>query len=114
MYVKTAAALFSILISFAAATCYGDAVANANTQFALDNVQDAATFLQGELAAGQVRGLCVTDPANNGYHWFYSIRNVGKNGFTVQKDWIITNFRTEIQGCGTKGGYRGYDDIQYK
>lgn len=114
MYTKTAIALLSILVPFAAAKCYEDAVANANPQFALDNVQDAATFLQGELAAGQVRGLCVTDPGHSSYHWFYSIRNTGSNGFTVEKDWIATNFRTEIQGCGTKGGYRGYDDIQYK
>lgn len=113
MLLANTAVLAAILLPLASAKCYNNGPVFVNKQFGLDNVYNTAIMLQGELQSGQVRGTCVTDK-NGGYNWYFSVRNVGKSGQTLDKNKIDGYLRAEIHNCGLKGGYTKHDWIEYK
>jgi hypothetical protein len=114
MYFQAVVAIYAVLLlPLASAKCYKDSPKNTNKQFAYDNIGNSATSLQGELDAGQVRGVCVTD-STQGNHWYFSIRNTGKNGQNVNKEDIDQYLRLEIDGCKENGGYSAHGYIEYK
>ena len=106
--------LLLLLLPLASARCYkkGSAIENANVQFALDNVEQTAAFLQGNLQSNQERGTCVSDdPAGN--HWYFAVRYEGSTGKDVSKAMIIEGLRQEVNGCGKRGGRRKIGDMVY-
>jgi hypothetical protein len=115
MHSYAAAAISSLLLlPLASAGCYKDDVPGASIQFALDHVYDAASYLQGSLANGQERGLCITD-VGAGNQWYLSVINRGKSWSDVSREVIEKYLRMEINGCLTKGGKREHENkISYK
>lgn len=113
MHPNAVAAFVALLLPLASAKCYGDVPPNTNKQFAFDNIYNSATLLQGHLDAGQVRGVCVSD-VNQGNHWYFSVRNVGKTGQTIKKDLIEKYLNDEVRVCNEGGGFSEYNYIHYK
>ncbi|KAJ4286921.1 hypothetical protein N0V90_012801 [Kalmusia sp. IMI 367209] len=106
--------LLPLLLSLplASAKCYKDTIQNADTQFALDHVYDTAAFLQGNLANGQQRGLCVSD-TSVGNQWYFGIHNGKDTATDVTKEDIDKYLRRELNGCGKNGGHRDEDDVTF-
>lgn len=112
MHLTSVAVLHTILVPLVAANCYKSGPDRVNQQFALDNIATAAGLLQGNLAAGQVRGYCLTDP-NAGYQWYFSVQNTGSNGQAIGKGDIDKYLRQEVNGCGKNGGSSAHGSTRY-
>jgi hypothetical protein len=112
MHLNTAAALSAFLLPLASANCFGSGFSLGSQQLALDNIENAATMLQGALAGGQQRPHCLTD-SSTGSQWFFSVKNKGRNYQTAKKEDIEKYLREEVSGCGTQGGASTHNWIEY-